>query len=224
MLALENDVQMKQSDADEIYLLFYSNSGSAIHSLAVRQYTKAFGLSPLITHCKVAFGRKLYEVTAEGTISTRYQTKEDFAAVLDDPSLTFFWHCFLKTDSREDRERNATIEFMLDRDVASNRKWSPKLCLKYLADYVSNQAWLLEKPAEVDFSLAEGTVKTDEAGFLRFNLPFTCATQAVNVMRLFLGANEEILLNSHVPASVFLLADVCEQNNYGHIYKRGQRP
>jgi hypothetical protein len=187
-----------------------------LFSKLVQLYTRGFGFDSCITHCAVVLGTTLYEVSLGGCTKAEFSPTtllhEDLVAIYTIGGLT---------ETEEQKLKYEAACFMLEQDAASNRKLDMGASFLYLLFFMW---WRLRLPLDElhdafnDFSLKPGTIKKtkkEEGGCLKFNLPFTCSTQASNTIQKLFELDH--MIDAHVPAALWFYLNLLTKFGFGSM-------
>jgi hypothetical protein len=184
----------------------------SLFSKLVQLYTRGFGLDSCITHCALVLGTTLYEVSLGGC------TKAEFSpTTLLHEDLVALYTIGGLTETEEQKLKYEAACFMLEQDAASNRKLDVGASFLYLLFFMW---WRLRLPLDElhdafnDFTLKPGTIKKTKKE-LKFNLPFTCATQASNTIQKLFELDH--MIDGHVPAALWFYLTLLTKVGFGSM-------
>jgi hypothetical protein len=177
-------------------VIFYDYAGSSwldkcMHH-AVSRYSQLFGYKGKISHCGIQLNSHYYEISSEGC----YREEWD-SSILELPFTVGYY----EIDLNDIEEAAKAAQFMLDYDFQINRKLDWWACVRYAVAFMRlGQLSDTDKgEATIDFSLEPGSIKK-ENNLIHFNLPFTCATQVINVLGVLFKIGPA--LDCHIPDAI----------------------
>jgi len=190
-------------------VIFFDYAGSSLLDKcmhhAVSRYSQLFGYKGKISHCGVQLNDYYYETSLEGCVREEWDD-----SILQLPFTVGYYEIDL-----EDLEEPAkAAQFMLDYDYQINRKLDWWACVRYAREFIrlgkiSNTEM---GEATIDFSLQPGSIKKEKSN-IRFNLPFTCATQVINVLGVLFKIGPA--LDCHIPDAIAHYLITLAEAGYG---------
>lgn len=197
--------QTATESIDIVRIFYYSYPSWGLLARATQDYQRAFGVQQVVAnHVSVQLGAKVYEVSMEGTCCVNYNE-----GMLENEHLMAFYECDIRY---LDADVKRAARFALDYDVLTNRKLANWDCLRYLKQWLFSKHRSTPFECELDFNLRPGTLAKR-----KFNLPYTCASQASYVFARLFGL--EPVLDSHLPTTLLWMNLAMADNSIGKLYE-----
>lgn len=191
-----------------IYFYRWANPFSFL-TLATRLYHTLFNVDSAIDHVAIQLGRHFYEVTQEGTYSL--VTINDGIDFVTNECVAIY-----EIDlTGMEPDTIAATKFMLDQDVNENRALNIPRCFQYLENYLRLWADKAFALYNLNYNLGSGIIRRGKNGSIEFNLPFTCSTQAANVLNMLFAL--EPIVDNHLPTSIFYATLCLSDAGYGFM-------
>lgn len=193
-----------QDSIDIFRAFYYRYPRFGVLAKGIKDYHRCFGVHPLVSHhMSLQLGSKVYEVSMEGTVCFDYDE-----SMLEDEHIIAFYECDIKSVPQE---LKIAARFTLDSDVVSNRKLKIGDCLRYLRQWQQSGK---RSPFQytLDFNLPPASVSKQ-----KFNLPYTCASQASFVFNRLFGL--EPILDSHLPTTLLWMNLAMADQGIGTLWE-----
>lgn len=205
--AIEARNVIANSHVMRVFFFRWHNSFS-LFNFGLRLYHRLFNVQPLIDHCALQFDYAYVEVDEAGT--SVFYAKSIVPNVLYHRELVGYYELDL---SKFDVDTLQAVDFQLAQDSKANKRLDKFVCFRYAKHWLKTNKSL---PFRQSLSVAEGTIERSRFANY-FTLPFTCATQVVNVLSRFFPI--EPMADNHLPTNVFHLCNVLADNGYGTMFE-----
>lgn len=204
----EKPVMLPKFKAEKVLrIFFFSWVKRDFMACAVRKYHSLFDIDGDVDHLCIQFGDKVYEVHVDGCDA--FVANEVVPGFFTNESLLGYYELDLND---MDEEKLLIAKFALDQDVLMQRKLNWKGCLKYAWDFFT----LPERTLVVlNYNLPEATIKRHR-NVAGFHLPFTCATQAANL--LFTLFSLQPIIDNHLPTTIAYVTIAMSESGLGKSY------
>lgn len=212
MLAKEDTITVKPLDTiDTLVFYFFRWSRLDWTARLSRCYQHSiYEQEIMFDHLAIGFGNHVYEVSLEGT--TEKFARNDFEQIAySSPDLVAVYSIDL---SDFDDERKRATEMMLNSDVEQKRSFDRWGVIRYFRHLRFSGMTPLNSFR--NHVLKPGTARKISRYEYEFNLPYTCATQAANVIyRMF---DIDAACDACLPTSIACCAEVLSTMGYGSLW------